>query len=618
MSALPQGAFLTSIDGRQCTAIPRNANNAGTTTAPAPPAPPATTTSAVAQPQPTEPASRVPVEQPTQEQPVQEQPVQEQPVQEQPAQDQPVQQNPPQQQPVQSAPTNQQPPAAPAIPSNTAVPTTSQAVAPPAGTTAAPFISVNPVVNAPAASSAAPALTRPVISSTPTDGDAEEEVPARSEDTGADQTTLIVAPTARTTTRPDSNIPNAILPPTGSPTTAPSDRLGGDPSFEDTVSSVLNQESTTINGFPTGAPGAGSPGNPNSPSNGGSNVGIIDEATSGSGSMASSATIAGGVIGGLAALLIIAFLIWFWRRRVHKKRRNSLLTPFNMPPGAEKRRMTYEFDSGSVGPTPRTAKMKAAIDNKVEGFGHLIAWPWRRKDRGIKLDGEYSQFSSEANRMPMDVDRDANATPDFNALVSMQERQAQHRRGRSSASFRSTDHFLAGLGLDLDSAERGADPFADSNAVGAKSTAAPPATDPFSDASAIRAPPTAWKPSTTYVEGVRRSRGSSVSAGRNSRAQSVQSSTRISGYRESRRSIDAFEQRRDKFRSDPFDLELDARLPRVPQDSIGMAIGGALSSSSGSRYSNVSSMSDWSGPGPDVGAAASRGNNRDKDIGMAM
>ena len=86
----------------------------------------------------------------------------------------------------------------------------------------------------------------------------------------------------------------------------------------------------------------------------------------------STIAVAGGVIGGVALISLVAFLVWFWRRRTMRKRRSTLLTPLDAANlgrggaaggagyGGEKGE--YEINRGSIGPTPRSERIKASFD----------------------------------------------------------------------------------------------------------------------------------------------------------------------------------------------------------------------------------------------------------------
>ncbi|KAL8406975.1 hypothetical protein RB596_005456 [Gaeumannomyces avenae] len=427
---------------------------------------------------------------------------------------------------------------------------------------------------------------------------------------------------------------------------------------------------------------------------------------------ASTTTIAmaGGIAGGVLLLALVAFLIWLLRKRKLRKRRSTLLTPLSPPINngrfpSEKAASAYVINRGSIGPTPRSEKLKASLGYgfaKVKGrVGEaLSSRNAGGSSGGVNMNRGNSQFMESAAAVPSrsnsmaskgpsggnggwlggvaagwrknrEAGRDANdpfrdvqerkapmttannngAQPDFLTLLGMDDRQlereAQRKRASRNGSASSGDHFLGALGLSFTNSDGGKDdPFSDANALQHQSAKPPPlkvttsgpGMDPFSDANAIR-PPAVAKPS-TYVADVRRSRGPSVSAGGAAAAAgSSNAYTRAADSyynRESASSMDSFQTRRNKFRSDPFDLERPELLGRVTSSNLSTAgssdlprlsgttnnsgVGGiqkpeaarqrAGSSAASSKYSSgVSSLGDWSDPGPDVGPAANNNNN---------
>ncbi|KAK8053461.1 hypothetical protein PG996_012762 [Apiospora saccharicola] len=375
--------------------------------------------------------------------------------------------------------------------------------------------------------------------------------------------------------------------------------------------------------------------------------------------------VVGGVLGGVAFVAIAVLIFWTgeWFRRPQKR--------------------PYTFSRDSIGPTPLTEKFRATfgqslknIRGRVKGLVVRSPSPSVNLDRGNSqfLDGSISvsdagsgrdgspprkggflglfsrsqgesgwRFGSRgkqdsealfANTRGMkDTQRErTNSQPDFLALLNMDDKQlaAQAnikrktlagKQNRRSSSAGSAEHFLGGLGLSLGSTN----PFLDSNAMPRNSaiptplSTSPAAADPFADGNAIR-PPTQSKqvgPPSTYAEDVRRSRGQSVSG---SRPPSSRPRTGGNMYRDSGDSVESFQTRRNKFRSDPFDLDrpellsssasaassqnmpLMARAPSTPGKAHTRA------SSYSSRYSSgIDSMEDFGDPGPDIGSTR---NNR--------
>lgn len=353
----------------------------------------------------------------------------------------------------------------------------------------------------------------------------------------------------------------------------------------------------------------------------------------------------------------------------------------------------YTIDRGSLGPTPRSEKLRAALGYSFKRLRGQVANPFSRTrddatsvnmNRGnsqfmepthsrasstqasmrsgardeagakVRFMDWWGRFKADAgfgrrlrNRSadndPFAAARDLteknaamSAQPDFLTLLGMDsgdvDREAQRRRlSRAQGSGGSGDHFLGSLGLNFESS----DPFSDNNALPHDSAKPAPlsmAVNPFSDSNAITAPVGVKQPA-TYVANVRRSRGQSVSNNTNAGGYS---SRLDSVYRESGNSVESFQTRRNKFRSDPFDLdrpELLANRQKVTSSNFSTAgsntpprlssnTSGSLEErfasvrrpghthtrqdSYSSKYSSGISMGDWSDPGPDVGPAANR------------
>jgi hypothetical protein len=347
---------------------------------------------------------------------------------------------------------------------------------------------------------------------------------------------------------------------------------------------------------------------------------------SSTGNAESTIAVAGGVIGGVALISLVAFLIWFWRRRVIRKRRSTLLTPLDIGPGpggagGRGEKGAYEINRGSIGPTPRAERIKASFDYNIKRirsrFSRLMPSQGSNSLSSVNMNRGNSQFmedtlrrqptNASSTRRPQMTAKDklsdwwsgvtAKASlgrgkspepadpfaaarekkevdltkqPDFLTLLGMDERElereAQKKRagdsGRVSPASSKSDaaalgssapHFLSDLNLSFGNNE---DPFSDANALAHNSAKPAPlvvsqANNPFSDANAIKPGPS------TYVQNIRRSRGQSVDdrgpgpagpSGLPMRGESV--------YRESVNSVDTYATRRNnKFRSDPFDLE---------------------------------------------------------------
>ncbi|KAK6194244.1 hypothetical protein LQW54_011629 [Pestalotiopsis sp. IQ-011] len=402
-------------------------------------------------------------------------------------------------------------------------------------------------------------------------------------------------------------------------------------------------------------------------------------ASSNSKGISTSTTVAvvGGVVGGVVAFALIAFLVWFWRKRIRQKRRSTLLTLLGPESGfgSAGEKVPYSISRNSIGPTGIAEKLKALVGvnvRKVRGrFGGHSRSPSVNLNRGNsqylerpahsretsadygssakdrllgffgrfndKVRGERDDNEPSSTRAMKPAAARSNSQPDFLSLLSMDNKQlaAQASQGRTSMnnprrsqSAGSNEHFLGRLNLNFDSAN----PFSDDNAMLRDSAKVAPLIimnpdNPFSDANAVQQP-TATKQTgpATYVQNIRRSRGMSVGG-----ATTRPSSNAASVWRESSTSVESFATRRNKFRSDPFDLDrpellsssagsqapMPTRDSRASRSSSGVrASGGPLPphpahtrnpSLTSSKYSSgVASIDQWSDPGPDVGPASSR------------
>ncbi|KAK4228177.1 hypothetical protein QBC38DRAFT_362633 [Podospora fimiseda] len=392
----------------------------------------------------------------------------------------------------------------------------------------------------------------------------------------------------------------------------------------------------------------------------------------------STLAVAGGVIGGVVAISIIAFLIWWWRRQRLRRRRETFLTPLNManPFNDEKsgggggvmtmnEKGGYVIDRGSIGPTPVTTRFKTALGvNFSKIKGHL-----RNKDSttpSVNLNRGTSQFIDSASnasvhsRSNSSFDRADPTTKDrfvdwfsrvkanwrttrtsqIDTLTPMGQpppalpptlsnmddnqldREAQRLRSQSrhySSRRSASAHFLSGLGLSFNNINNKDEERSRTSATPAPLNPFADPVNPFADPTTIPPPPP------------RRSRGQSIATtmmlGRDSLASVVT---------------------RNKFRSDPFDLEIPSGYGGGNSNKLSMISSNAgtagNSSVGGGRDSQVSMLSDivgvkkpegvrtrgraesftsskyssgislgedgWSDPGPDVGRLALNGGRR--------
>ncbi|KAK7931908.1 hypothetical protein PG985_002620 [Apiospora marii] len=686
---LPPGAFITSLGGKRCTAIPKKGGNGGggggqqqtstttaaatTTAAPSTTTvqePPKTSTTQVQAPPPAAPpqASTTtvipPPETSTSTTSLTSTTLQAPPTQAPPAQTSTAVVEPP-------SPPPSPPPAAETSTTAAKLPTTSLPSDAPASTAQTV---PSPIVAAPDASTSTSQALAPPIIAIPSPSPSSQAQPSDTalRTTGTQtQTADSSAPTATDASPADATTQSSIqtvisTPPANDDLATGNGRNAGNAAVVTTVGSAV----FTVTPAASQTAGADS-----------------DAAVTNTGpSTHATKAVVGGVLGGVAFVAIAALIFWFVRKRLRRRRRSTLLTPLGGPENGfgnlEKR--PYTFSRDSIGPTPLTEKFRATFGQSLKNIrGRVKSLVVRSPSPSVNLDRGNSQFldgsisvsdagrsgssgrdgspprkgrflglfsrsngeagwrfgsrgkqdSEElfANTRGMkDTQRERSSQPDFLALLNMDDKQlaAQAnikrktlagKQNRRSSSAGSAEHFLGGLGLSFGSTN----PFLDSNAMPHNSAIPPPlstspaAADPFADANAIR-PPTQSKqvgPPSTYADNVRRSRGQSVEG---SRPPSSRPRTGTM-YRDSGDSVESFQTRRNKFRSDPFDLDRPELLSSSasasssqnmpPMAQVPSAPGRAhtRASSYSSKYSSgVNSLEDFGDPGPDIGSARNR------------
>ncbi|KAK2044296.1 hypothetical protein LZ31DRAFT_554408 [Colletotrichum somersetense] len=671
---LPGGAFITTFNGKRCTARPKGGNNTksnnqqqrststsqststsisistSTSTPEAIPPPqtsappPVTTTTAAPLPPPPPPSAS-------------------------------TTQPPPAVLTTTSASTTSSSSPLPALPLPV---TTPSSITPPAPVVSNPLPAA-PTTSLPSIVDAEPPATIPTFNNIPL-------IPVQS----APPTPAQLPPPASSSSSSPVPVPVVLPPPAPGTSQTDADAVPTPPAAETSpafLSDIQPSPSPTSSAGPGPGVGAISPSTPLNPGTAAGEASDDPPVSNGtpsgnsrSGGLATPVVIASSVVGAVVFLGLIGLLIWFWRKRILKRRRSTLLTPLSTEPSFRRaEKAPYIIDRASLGPTPRSAKLKAALGYNFQRFlGQLGALVSPNRDSSPA--GNRSQFmnvsqhrrnsSSLSNHTgPRDVvttkdrvkdwwerltadmnfnwrlrgtgntdndtfvpardmkDRKAAAggQPDFLTLLGMDdrevEREAQRRRlSRGHGSAGSADHFLGGLGLNFDNAAANPNPFSDANAVRQDSakpaplTVANPDNDPFSDVNAISAPAAAVKPPSTYVADVRRSRGTSFGGGTTRPPSGSTYAPRLdSMYRDSVQSVESFATRRNKFRSDPFDLERPELLGnRTTQTSSNYSQAGSgaprvpgsahtRADSFSSKYSSGVSLDGWSDPGPDVG-----------------
>ncbi|OBT93462.1 hypothetical protein VE01_08665 [Pseudogymnoascus verrucosus] len=355
----------------------------------------------------------------------------------------------------------------------------------------------------------------------------------------------------------------------------------------------------------------------------------------------------GGIVGGISLIALLGCLwLYFMRRR----RRRDTLTPLWVqsekgPPVAY-----YEIDNASVGPTSLGSKWKAKATSRyhgvVGGFTALSSKMGHKPSPSVNLNRGNSQFlapsfsthsrsSSSISHPPTALTRrerardwwdrltaDAvfnwalsrhtkpttadppshftrsrSASPssrhqsqDLTQYLASKDREmrdagaaaglpADHRRSISLPPPTRSREDLGDGSLGIDFSDLG-NPFSDPAPTAATRTLAP---NPFADPSPAAAGVSRPQPSvgTTYVADVRRSRGQSFSTPRRA---SIRTSRERSRDRDTMLSSATTNTRRGKGRSDPFDLERPELLRGVSAGTRGSVLSDVqeLPSSAGS------------------------------------
>lgn len=326
------------------------------------------------------------------------------------------------------------------------------------------------------------------------------------------------------------------------------------------------------------------------------------------------AVIAGSVVGSIATLSMLALLLWFWRKHRGRKRRSTLLTPLTTDDSPMKKQQRCFLDQESISSTLKLAKLRAVFGHKfgrtrglrdadtdggLSPFSPIGRPPMANgtnHTRGSSADSRHGgaadsmitakRFMRLWDRLPahglvnwrsgseMDprpesaVNAEVREFREITAALnqaehaSMEEKQIGRYAAQSKQPSRhegdstgSLDHFLGGLGFS------DWNPFSDQNAVtSSDATTAMTGTNPFADTHTIAVPVTAVEPATRHSTNVRRSQVAVDDTSQKEEygttsGQAPHSPRYDSVYRDSGDSMSSFATRRDKFRSDPFDLE---------------------------------------------------------------
>jgi hypothetical protein len=571
-----------------------------------------------------------------------------------------------------------------------------------------------PTTSDPVASSTAPAVASIPLSSSTHDLP-QSQIPSSPQVIPASTSPAVVAvstPTSETSSQAatDLSTPQGTTPPITSVSSSTS-------SAHFDLGPVPTRPFNNQNGFPTSA------GTTTSSAPGATVVPPVSSASpSTSESRVTAGHIAGGVIGGLAIVGFVAFLLWFFKRR-RRYRRDSLLTPL----GGE-RNSFNDSDHGSVAPekfstrfgaqveyqTGRIRDVAATLTAGIAGLGvslkskvvrdlrnspnvnlnrgnsqfldgpipqhsrnnstlsdgtsqHAIKdrfndwWAWFTEHVGVNwsLKRRNKALLNPFTRAGRLTEKQANSIggPDFSQLLRLNEDDMQ-LRPENQLDPRSSVPNLGSLGLNFESNNPFADPVLPAASIAQRNIGNN--RNPFADPISQRQP-SILKPN-TYIADIRRSRGQSTNAIKNNPAASRSSSAsrpdwryhsgvalNRDSYRDTAFSSLSVNARKGKGRSDPFDLERPEllrtnqkndtnsnqgpkrtssrpttrgssivfpdplRMSSVQANTIGRTGNHAqkvsvqhsrsISNDFGTTLysSSVSSLASWAGPGPDLG-----------------
>ena len=372
--------------------------------------------------------------------------------------------------------------------------------------------------------------------------------------------------------------------------------------------------------------------------------------------------IAGSVIGSLAAVALVGFLLfWFWRKR-SQRHKYVIQTPVFEPPNSSRTEKTWDFDNGSIGPTNKAARMKEAVEYRFDAIGRKFNKPSPQPSRksGVNLNRGNSQHYA-AGALPPQSRDNHDLSPHDDELSNRDRLTNWWSRTREDANFNwgvrngmpeagpsgdlgrrtSSQDFSGALGLMInDARSRGNDPFSDDYAVEQRGQGSsegyavhqtPPLRNPFTDANSIQPLPLA---ATTYDPRGQPGRSRTGSLHRQTSSPLRQQST--APYHHSGTATPPNRHQTDTplsrgaVRSDQFDLEIEPHpgtLVAVPEvaSTRGNTRANTREGSLKSFTSRVSSLSeDWSdrnnrgnGRG-DVGVEALRwADERSPGIGKA-
>ncbi|RGP78522.1 hypothetical protein FLONG3_3338 [Fusarium longipes] len=110
--------------------------------------------------------------------------------------------------------------------------------------------------------------------------------------------------------------------------------------------------------------------------------------------------VVGSVLGSILGIsMLVLVIFWLLRRRKLQRRRSTLLTPLGTRPGAPQGNlMKYEIDNQSLGPTPRSAKVAAAMSANAKKFSQRLRQSMSDASH-LNMSRGNSQFGPENQTM---------------------------------------------------------------------------------------------------------------------------------------------------------------------------------------------------------------------------
>ena len=349
-------------------------------------------------------------------------------------------------------------------------------------------------------------------------------------------------------------------------------------------------------------------------------------------------------VGSVAALLLMLLLLWWWRRRAARKRGDTLPSAFSTARrdrrgshandiqgveadtknGLARLAAALGFHGGrSRSPSGATDSPEVNLNRGPSQFLETATVPGREKLPGVRPVSDIRAVKDRLldwwSRKPEDENYN-------NSLPVNRGRPVAGNVAENTSTYNARSGSRPGLGINFEGSGS-FDPFSDAQAISEKavnSTRPTAPANPFADPSITqparhsRSLSHNQRASVAYTPAIPpRSRGRSLST--NVRASGnpppLPASRPHSVQRESLQSVDSFVDRRNKFRSDPFDLEIESRMMASSATAVAQmprytARGSAYSSHtrqvslSSSRYTSGVSVSGWSDAGADRGEEA--------------